>query len=118
MWVNPRYPRPAADPPPETLLSLPRPDKDEELRLEKREYHGRPYLAMVIYRFGPDGEREHKLVSVRLGEAGRLAEAIRAATAPGRPALPGPAPRSLPGPKVVTFDVPTPEEHKGFDEFR
>jgi hypothetical protein len=111
VWVNPRY-APAADPPPETLLTFRR--ANQEARLERRSYRGTPYLAWVLYGFGPDGPRELKMMSIRFGEAGRLAEAIRAATAPGRPALAAPARPAPPGPRAL----PLPLDKGGrFDEF-
>jgi hypothetical protein len=69
------------DPEPQTLLSLPR--ERTEGRLERREYEGRGFLALVVYSFGPKGPRQDKVVSIRYSEAGRIAEAIRESCSPG-----------------------------------
>jgi hypothetical protein len=73
---------------PETLLMLAR--EQTEVRLERRSYEGKPFLALVVYKFGPSGARCDNMVSIRMGEAERLADAINAACLTSHDAQPSP----------------------------
>jgi hypothetical protein len=83
MWTAPGYEPERPQPPAETgrrLATFPRGDR-EELRVTLAEYKGRPYLALRVWAEGDGGgwwPVRGKGVSVRISEAGKLAEALAA----------------------------------------
>jgi hypothetical protein len=80
---GPVRPAPPAGPTcPVTLATFDR--ETTQVCFEVREHNGHRFLAWVQYRFGPDGPRCDKLISIRWREACPLAEAILAAM--GEPA--------------------------------
>jgi hypothetical protein len=101
---------------PETLLALPR--ERVEVRLERRTYEGRGFLALVVYEFGPKGPRQAKLISIRFGEGLRLAEAIRAACVPGRALADQRRPQRAPWDGAALPAPPSPDGGQTFDEFQ
>ena len=90
MWVNQkyadRYPTPASPAPPqddgEVLGTFPRSQGREELRVVLKTYQGHPYVSIRVWERDQAGAWwpvRGKGVSVRIGEAADVAEALASA---------------------------------------
>jgi hypothetical protein len=93
LWRNPKYfptaetpatptPAPAPGPPEDRgdrLLTLPRNDGAEELRVVKDEYQGHPYLSLRLWRRGEDGSwyPTPKGCSIRMSECCLVADVLQ-----------------------------------------
>ena len=140
MWRNPNHPAPApptpAEPSGQQIAAFQRPgrgnDPDAELRVDLTEYMGNPFISLRVWTKGNDGQwyPSRKGVSVRLGEAEELAEALGQAVrqadfAPARlpsrppqrqaqqPRRPGPVPEPQANPPAAVVG----DYDQAFDEF-
>jgi hypothetical protein len=132
MWRNPNHPAPPAQAPPQEngrrLATFPR-GAGVEMRVNLAEYQGKPFISLRLWERNQSGEWwpvKGKGCSIRICEAGDLAEALNA-VASGGAANAHPSPRDD-TPKFVDRGRPVrapwdaeklagPKPAERFDEF-